>query len=81
MSACVLHNFCILHDDFDDSYFFDDHDGDDEGIDDGHAGGGPDGPLAAEAKPVQLMNMTCWRLFDKAQTTVMRCVTNISSWI
>ena len=59
MSACVLHNFCILHDDFDDSYFFDDHDGDDEGIDDGHAGGGPDGPLAAEAKPVQLMNMTC----------------------
>ena len=44
------------------------HDGDDEGIDDGHAAGGPDGPLAAEAKPVQLMNMICWRLFDKAQT-------------
>lgn len=21
MSACVLHNFCILHDDFDDGYF------------------------------------------------------------
>ena len=29
MSACVLHNFCLLHDDFDDSYFLDHDDGDD----------------------------------------------------
>ena len=61
MSACYLHNFCLLHDDFDDSYFFDHHDGDGDAGDagDGHAGGHPDGALAAEAKRVRLMNIMC----------------------
>lgn len=51
MSACVLHNFCLLHDDFDDNYFLDHHDGDGDGGD-GHAGGHRDDLLAAEAKQV-----------------------------
>lgn len=29
MCACVLHNFCLLNDDFDDGYFLDDADDDD----------------------------------------------------
>ena len=58
MSACVLHNFRLLHDDFDDNYFLDHHDGDGDGSD-GHAGGHPDGALAAEAKRVRLMNIIC----------------------
>ena len=29
ISACVLHNFCLIHDDFDDGYFGDDDDGGD----------------------------------------------------
>ncbi|KAL9962111.1 hypothetical protein ACROYT_G031184 [Oculina patagonica] len=32
MAACVLHNFCLLHDDFDEGYFLDD---DDDSDDDG----------------------------------------------
>lgn len=32
MAACVLHNFCLIHDDFDDNYFLPDDD-----IDDGAA--------------------------------------------
>ena len=32
MAACVLHNFCLVHDDFDEGYFLDgDDDDDDEG--------------------------------------------------
>jgi len=58
MSACVLHNFCLLHDDFDDNYFLDHHDGDGDGGD-GYAGGHPDGALAAEAKRVRLMDIIC----------------------
>jgi len=52
MSACVLHNFCLLHDDFDDSYFLD-HD---DGAVAGHLDGGAP---AAQAKRVQLMNIIC----------------------
>ena len=33
MGACVLHNFTLLHDDFDESYFLDD---DNDNDDDGH---------------------------------------------
>ena len=60
MSECVLHNFCLLNDDVDDSYFLDHHDGDD-----GDADGGPalrhldGGALAAQAKRDQLMNILC----------------------
>ena len=56
MSACALHNFCLLHDDFDDNYFLDHHDVDGG---DGYAGGHPDGALAAEAKRVRLMDIIC----------------------
>lgn len=36
MAACVLHNFCLLHDDFDEGYFLDDDDDDaDDSDDDG----------------------------------------------
>ena len=59
MSACVLHNFCLLHDDFDDSYVLDNHDGD-AGDDDGHNGNGnQDDGLGAKAKRIQLMNIIC----------------------
>ena len=60
MSACVLHNFCLLNDDFNDGYFLDHHDGDD-----GDDNSGPvvahleGGALAAQAKRVQLMNIIC----------------------
>ena len=30
IAACVLHNFCLLHDDFDDGYMCDDNDGDED---------------------------------------------------
>ena len=38
MGACVLHNFTLLHDDFDESYFldYDDDDDDNDNDDDGH---------------------------------------------
>lgn len=58
--ACVLHNVCLLHDDFDDNYFLDHHDGDSDGDGgEGYAGGHPDGALAAEAKQVRLMDIIC----------------------
>lgn len=47
MSVCVLHNFCLLHDDFDENYFLDHHDSDGGN---GHAGGHPDDALAEEAE-------------------------------
>lgn len=62
MATCVLHNFCLLHDDFHEDYFLDgDDDGDDDGCDgfDGGAPGGRDGVRVAEAKRVQLMNTIC----------------------
>lgn len=59
MSACVLHNFCLVNDDFDEGYFLDCGDGADD--DDGGIDGDPHaGPLpTAEAKRVQLMNIVC----------------------
>lgn len=58
MSACVLHNVCLLHDDFDDNYFLYHHDGDGDGDGgDGYAGGHPGGVLATEAKQVRLMDI------------------------
>ena len=61
MCACVLHNFCLLNDDFDDGYFLDDDDDDDgDGrIYDGHGAGGPGAPAPALAKRIQLMNIVC----------------------
>ena len=54
MSVCVLHNFCLLNDDFDDGYFLDGGDDDDDDGGDGHGA-----LVAAEAKRVQLMNIVC----------------------
>ena len=60
MFACVLHNFCLLNDDFDDSYFLDHHDGDHGDVDGGPALGHLDGgALTAQAKRDQLMNILC----------------------
>lgn len=56
MFACVLHNFCILHDDFDDGYFLEEDDDDDGN--EGHAAHDPQ-ILAAETKRLQLMNLVC----------------------
>lgn len=61
MTACVLHNFCILHHDFDENYFL--HN-DDSGVDgcvglDGCAPGGPGGVRLVEANRIQLMNIVC----------------------
>ena len=56
MAACVMHNFCIKHDDFDESYFLpndDDDDDNDVGTDDGR------GPRLAQLKRNRLMNIVC----------------------
>lgn len=54
ITACVLHNFCLLHDDFYDGYLDDDDGFDDHHGDDGHR---PDG--RAEQKRIHLMNIVC----------------------
>jgi len=54
ITACVLHNFCLLHDDFYDGYLDDDDGFDDHLGDDGHR---PDG--RAEQKRIHLMNIVC----------------------
>ena len=54
ISACVLHNFCIIHDDFYDGYMDDDDGFDDGPQDDGH---NPD--ERAEQKRAHLMNIIC----------------------
>ena len=64
MATCVLHNFCLLNDDFHEDYFLDnddDGDGDDDDDDscDGCAPGGRDGVRVAEAKRLQLMDIVC----------------------
>ena len=60
MSACVLRNFCLLNDDYDDNYFLDAANGGsgdaDEGLVAGHLDGGAP---AAEAKHVRQMNIIC----------------------
>lgn len=54
ISACVLHNFCLIHDDFDEGYFGDDSD--DESDDEGD---GAPNPLRrrAEQKRVHIMGL------------------------
>lgn len=61
LATYVLHNFCLLHDDFNEVYFLgDDGDDDSDGVDmDGHAIGVHDGVRVAEAKRIQLMNIMC----------------------
>ena len=46
IAACVLHNMCFLHDDFDESYFL--HGADDRS-----------GDRVAQLKRDQLMNIAC----------------------
>ena len=55
VGACVLHNKCPLHDDFDESNFLNDNDDDDEheSSDDRR------GDRAAQLKRNQLMNIVC----------------------
>ena len=55
IDAFVLHNFCLLHDDFDDGYMGDDDNGGDEDDDPAHHF--PDG--RAEQKRTHLMNIVC----------------------
>lgn len=57
ISSCVLHNFCLIRDDFDEGYFGDDSDDDDDDDDDGR-----DGPVIAlrrraEQKRVHIMGL------------------------
>lgn len=62
LASCVLHNFCLLHDDFDEGYFRDNDEDDDShesGVSDNSVPGGPDGLRVAEAKRVRLMNIIC----------------------
>ena len=54
-ATCVLHNYCLLHDDFDDGYFLPGH-ADGGGDDDGSEQQGPPDHGAAQ-KRVHLMNI------------------------
>ena len=61
LASCVLYNYCLLKDDFDEGYFLD-NDDDDDGSNGSDASndstpGGRDGLRAAEAKRVQLINI------------------------
>ena len=59
LASCVLHNYCLLKDDFDEGYFLDNDDGDDSNGSDASnypTPRGRDGLRAAEAKRFQLMN-------------------------
>lgn len=55
MAACVMHNFCLIYDDFDESYFLPNcgEDDDNDGADDGR------GPRMAQLKRNRLMNTVC----------------------
>jgi len=54
MASCVMHNFCIIHDDFDESYFLpNDNDDNDVGTDDVR------GPRFGQLKRNRLMNIVC----------------------
>ena len=64
ISACVLHNFCLIHDDFDEGYFGDqdeddDEDDDDDDDDDDDGGHGLAHPLLrrAQQKRLHIMGM------------------------
>ena len=56
IAACVLHNMCLIHDDFDETYLLpnDDNDDDDDDGDDDRRG-----DRAAQLKKNQLMNIVC----------------------
>lgn len=57
MSAFVLHNFCLLHDDFDNGYFLDGGDDGNNG-DDGNGGNNQHPPnRTAQQKRTNLMNL------------------------
>ena len=53
MAACVMHNVCIIHDDFDESYFLPNDDDNDVGTGDGR------GPRLAQRKRNCLINIAC----------------------
>ena len=59
LASCVLHNYCLLKDDFDEGYFLDDDNYGSNGSDASNDSTprGQDGLRAAEAKRVQLMNI------------------------
>lgn len=54
-AACVLHNYCLLHDDFDDGYFLPDDNGGGDG-DDGEEHQAPPDHGAAQ-KRLHLVNI------------------------
>ena len=58
ISACVLHNFCLIHDDFDEGYFGDDSD--DESDDEGDGAPntvnfGPTDPTGQSGPPLEVV--------------------------
>ena len=55
MAACVLHNLCLLHDDFDEGYFLP-NDDDDDNVD---SADDRTGDRAAQLKRNQFMNIVC----------------------
>ena len=60
LASCVLHNYCLVKDDFDEGYFLDNDD--DDGSNGSDASndstpGGRDGLRGAEDKRVQLINI------------------------
>ena len=57
VAACVLHNFCLLNDDFDAGYMLDDDDDDDGGDGDGRICPARDGRRAGEIKRDRLKNI------------------------
>lgn len=67
IAACVLHNYCLLHDDFDDVYFLtDDDDDDDEGSDN------DDGNISAKQKRLHLMTLSILNYTIKGPDPVMK---------
>ena len=57
ISTCVLHNFCLSHDDFDEGYFGNDSDDDDDDDDDGADGHAIALRRRAEQKRVHIMGL------------------------
>lgn len=56
MGACVLHNFALVHDDFDVSYFLED-DSDNDADDDGSGSDSNNRDRTAEQKRQHLLNL------------------------
>lgn len=57
MAPCVLHNFCLIHDDFDEKYFSLEDEDNNAGNDDGFRMGGQQ--REAELKRNHLMHIVC----------------------